>query len=110
METKVNKAQAIREYMAANPTASAKQVAEALKVNLQYVYLIKSSLNQKATSFKSKRGRTAKTLITQVTALPMDRSAFVDGMKQRIRHLELELELQGMVVNALKSRLYATSI
>lgn len=110
MEHKVSKAKAIREYIAANPTASAKQVAEALKVNLQYVYLIKSSLGQKTTVTKSKRGRPAKTLITQVTALPMDRSSYVDGMKQRIRHLELELELQGMVVNALKSRLYAASI
>lgn len=105
MEKKVSKSQQIRDYITANPNASVKDVAQTLGVNLQYVYDTKSRMKG-----SKKRGRPAKK-ITPVTPLPMvDRSAFVDGLKQRIRHLEMELELQAMIVSTLKNRLYAAAV
>lgn len=106
MEKKISKSQQIRDYITANPNASVKDVAQALGVNLQYVYDTKSRM-EKGTK---KRGRPAKK-ITPVTPLPVvDRSAFVDGLRQRIRHLEMELELQAMIVSTLKNRLYAAAV
>jgi hypothetical protein len=106
MEKKVSKSQQIRDFIAANPKASVKDVAQALGVKVQYVYDTKSRMHLKP----KKRGRPVKK-ITAVTVLPaVDRSAFVDGLKQRIRHLEVELELQAMIVGALKNRLYAAAV
>lgn len=106
MEKKVSKSQQIRDYITANPNASVKDVAQALGVNLQYVYDTKSRMNKSP----KKRGRPSKK-ITTVTVLPaIDRSAFVDGLKQRIRRLEMELEIQAMIVNTLKNRLYAAAV
>lgn len=47
-EKPMNKAQRIREYIAANPTVAAKDVAKNLGVALQYVYTVMYKTKQKA--------------------------------------------------------------
>ena len=58
----LNKAQRIREYIAANPTVAAKDVAKTLGVTLQYVYTVMYKVKAKAKAKVKKSRKVTKKL------------------------------------------------
>ena len=66
----LNKAQRIREYIAANPTVAAKDVAKTLGVGLQYVYTVMYKVKAKTKVKKSRKVTKKLGRPRKVTAVP----------------------------------------
>lgn len=104
--TKTNKAQQIRDLLAKG--MNAKSVAEAVGVKVQYVYDVQNAARR---SKKTKKAATLakKSVQTQIVAKAPEQGK-IDAMKKYIMHLETELLMRDGAINALRNKLYATSV
>ena len=79
----LNKAQRIREYVAANPTVAAKDVAKNLGVGLQYIYTVMYKVKAKAKTKAKKPRKVTKKLgrPRKVTEAPANWKTIAFGYK-----------------------------
>jgi hypothetical protein len=95
----LNKAQRIREYVAANPTVAAKDVAKTLGVGLQYVYTVMYKVKAKTKVKKSRKVTKKLGRPRKVTAVPANwKTLDVSSSNTSIKDIKVGSEVGGLTL------------
>jgi predicted RNase H-like nuclease (RuvC/YqgF family) len=104
MSSKQNKAAAIREFMAANPGAKAKDIAAGVGCDITYVYLVQSSDRRKKKKVKPTRGQE---VVRQVINADSDK---IEKLETEWRKMHGEIARLHTIIDYLERKVRGASV
>lgn len=104
-EVEMTKADKVRKYMAENPKASAKEIAEKIGVNLQYVYDIKSKIKKAKKRKYVRRFPTEGQKVLRGVLVDTTQERTISILEKEVTRLNKELDGHWAVIQYLESKL-----